>query len=100
MERHGYARVTYIDKRCFSAGSNAADIAVDTFIKAYEFLHHQMARQRDMASHVSAMCYSRFQCLHFRGAHTRADRGSRAFLAMALAMLSLASGNTRLCRQL
>ena len=28
------------------------------------------------------------------GAHTRADRGSRAFLRMALAMLSLSSGNT------
>jgi len=41
MERHWYALVTHIDKRCFSAGSSAEDIAVDTFVKAYEFLHQQ-----------------------------------------------------------
>src|SRR5262245_12932942 len=62
MERHWYAFVTHIAKRCFSAGSSAEDIAVDTFVKAYEFLHQQVARQRDMASNASAMCYSRFQC--------------------------------------
>ena len=67
MERHWYALVTHIDKRCFSAGSSAEDITVDTFVKAYEFLHQQMARQRDMASNASAMCYSRFQCPHFLG---------------------------------
>jgi len=43
MERHWYTSVTHIDKRCFSAGSSTEDIAVDTFIKAYEFLHQQMA---------------------------------------------------------
>ena len=43
MERHGYALVTYIDKRCFSAGSNAEDVDIDAFVKAYEFLHQQMA---------------------------------------------------------
>jgi len=94
MERHGYALVTYIDKRCFSAGSNAEDVDIDAFVKAYEFLHQQVARQRDMASNASAMCYSRFQCPYFCGAHTGADRGPRAFLRMALAMVSLSSGNT------
>jgi hypothetical protein len=67
MERHWYVLVTHIDKRCFSAGSNAEDIAVDTFVKTYEFLHQQMARQRDMAHNASAMCYSRLQCPHGLG---------------------------------
>jgi len=67
MERHWSALVRHIDKRCFSAGSSAEDIAVDTFVKAYEFLQQQMARQRDAASNASAMCYSRFQCPHFLG---------------------------------
>jgi DNA-directed RNA polymerase specialized sigma24 family protein len=67
MERHWYALVTHIDKRCFRVGSSAEDIAVDTFVKAYEFLQQQITRQRDMASNASAMCYSRFQCPHFLG---------------------------------
>lgn len=67
MERHWYALVTHIDKRCFSAGSSAEEIAVDTFVKAYEFLHQQMALQLDIASRASSMCYSRFQCPHFLG---------------------------------
>ena len=67
MERHWYALVTHIDKRCSRAGNSAEDIAVDTFVKAYEFLQQQITRQRDMASNASAMCYSRFQCPHFLG---------------------------------
>ena len=67
MERHWYALVTHIDKRCFSAGSSAEEIAVDTFVKAYELLQQQMALQLDMASNASSMCYSRCQCPYFLG---------------------------------
>ena len=67
MERHWYALVTHIDKRCSRAGSSAEDIAVDTFVKAYEFLQQQITRQRDMDSNASAMCYSRFRVSTFLG---------------------------------
>lgn len=67
MECHWYALITHINKRCFSAGSNAEDIAVDTFVKTYGFLYQQMARQRDMTNSASAMCYSRLQCPHCLG---------------------------------
>ena len=67
MEHHWYALVTHMGKRCFSAGSSAEEIAVDTFVKAYEVLQQQMALQLDMASNASSMCYSRCQCPYFLG---------------------------------